>query len=120
MLILQGAKHKGPTLETMNVVISPNLKKTSDKIDNHGNIRHRDGSEEPIDPQYIPTPEEIQSSLKKVAPASSPQEALKAPEKPESPLAGLIKAQVNQAVQEAIKNIDISKMVSEAVNEAFK
>lgn len=108
-------------------VILGKLNKESDFIDaNTGNIinpRTKEVISMPDD-GYKPTPEEMKAMFSKtvvaeVAPMPV-EESGKIYPVEESPLAAIIKAQVNKAVQEQIKSIDIGKMVADAIKESFK
>lgn len=87
----------------MAVIISPQLKRTKVQIDANGNevVPFTKQVIRPMEVPYIP-------------------EAKLAPQSPDNPLAEMIKKQVQEAVKESIKGIDISKMVSEAIKDAFK
>lgn len=98
------------------VIISPNIKKESARINVQGDEINPKTKEVlvPKEKEYVPTPEDLKK----------PEVRVQVPQgkagPPENPLAEMIKKQVNAAVQEAIKDIDISKMVSDAIKEAFK
>lgn len=94
------------------VYIAPNLKKTSVRIDPNGNIINPKTKAivEPVEPEYVP-PVQIEKKSEPVK-ASEGQSS--------NPLKEAIKAEVQKAVQEQIKNIDIAGMVAEAMKEAFK
>lgn len=105
-------------------VIMGNLKKKSEMIDPQGNIinpRTKQVIRSANEGDYQPTPEEMKAMFSK-EPAPAVPELPKVEPKvaEESPLAAVIKAQVNKAVQEQIKSIDIGKMVAEAIKESFK
>lgn len=98
----------------MPVVISPNIKKEKVQIDAGGNIvkpfTHEVISVAEPDPiQEVPQPKEEKPTQK------SDKKA-----KTDNPLAEIIRKQVQDAVKNAMKDIDISKMVSESISEAFK
>lgn len=94
------------------VIISPNIKKESARINVQGDEINPKTKEVlvPKEKEYVPTPEDLKKTVRPEVPQ---------PVK-DNPLAEMIKKQVNAAVQEAIKDIDISKMVSDAIKEAFK
>lgn len=102
------------------VVISPNVKKTSDRLNKNGDIidpKTKQVIEKKEEP-YAPTSEELaKAGAKKVEPGQEPS-----PQTPSgpSPLKDLIQREVNKAIVEAIKEVDISQMVSEAIKQAFK
>lgn len=101
------------------VVISPNLKRTKKWIDANGNE---------IDPknkqlikskevEYVPTPEEVAGQAKlPVEPVKIPNEA----KGKGNPLAEAIRKQVQEQVKKTLAEIDIGKMVKDAIEEAFK
>ena len=93
-----------------NVVISPDIKRTKDQIDKDGNVVRPFTKEiiKQAEVAYVPTPEELKT------PAVQEQATTV------NPLAAMIKEQVNKAVMESIKTIDISKLVAEAIKDAFK
>lgn len=93
------------------VQLSPNIKKTSQRIDPNGNIIDPKTKQVliPVEQDYVPP---VQVEKKPEPVAETP--------KANNPLADAIKAQVQKAVQEQIKNIDIAGMVAEAMKEAFK
>lgn len=100
----------------MNVIISPNIKRQSDRINPNGEVidpRTRQVIKHSV-PEYVPTAEDI-----RVLEEKSAQSAVQSPVEKENPLADMIRTQVQNAVKEAIKDIDISKMVAEAIKGAF-
>ena len=112
-------------------VIMGNLKKDSVRIDPQGNVinpRTKEfirPMEEPykLDPEDFKRMEEKRNAEANGTVAETPQISTDtaAPKQgEESPLAAIIKAQVNKAVQEQIKSIDIGKMVADAIKESFK
>lgn len=96
------------------VIIAPGIKRQRVQIDVDGNeVRpFTDQVVAPVEQEYTPTKEELESASKK--------KSVEVINSPINPLADMIKAQVNKAVQESIKGIDIGKMVEEAVRDAFK
>jgi hypothetical protein len=96
------------------VIIAPGLKRQRVQIDVDGN-EVRPFTKQvvaPVEQEYAPTPDELK--------AAATKQSVEVINSPTNPLADMIKAQVNKAVQESIKGIDIGKMVEEAVKEAFK
>jgi len=84
----------------MNTIISPNIKKTSDKIDRDGNIIDRTGNVlKKNEPEFVPTIQEIQAVQTK-------QE--------EAPKTDKIAEMINAKVSEAIEKI-ITKKIEEAL-----
>ena len=111
----------------MNVIISPNIKRESERINPNGEVidpRTKQVIKHSA-PDYVPTAEDFRRLEEKSARSenlSSPS-VDKSPEPSQSessPIAQAVKKQVQAAVAEAMKEIDISKMVAEAVKEAFK
>lgn len=93
----------------MSVIISPNVKKTSERMDSSGNIvnpRTKEVIRGADEGSYQPTQEELNQA--------KPQEVS------ENPLAQAIKKQVKAAVDDAIRGIDIAGMVKKAIEESFK
>lgn len=132
-----------------NVVLGRKVKREKARIDpNTGDVIDPKTGDliEKNDPGYMPTkqelesamatagrpstpmtPEEIEATAKalrsgKPIPSAPPAPVSVPPSPPSSgnPLAGVIKKQVQDAVAEAMKEIDIAKMVKEAIQEAFK
>lgn len=105
------------------VVIAPNLKKTSVRIDPAGN--EIDPKTKKIikakEPEYVPTKEEIEAKI------NAPKDPVPVPPEAkgkDNPLAAAIKKQVQglvkKQIEEVMKEIDISSIVKDAINEAFK
>lgn len=99
----------------MTVLISPDIKKESKQIDKDGNtvVPFTKKVIEAVEQPYVPTKEEIENMAKK---GSVTQEQAKL----DNPLADMIKNEVQKAILESVKSIDISAMVKEAVKDAFK
>lgn len=111
-----------------NVIISPNLHKKSEMIDPRGNIINPRTKQiiKAVEQEYQPTPEEMAAMFSKepagvqTVPPLGELEADHQIPKRDNPLAAAIKAQVQKAVQEQIKKVDIAGMVEEAMKDAFK
>lgn len=127
------------------VQISPNLKRQKTFIDADGNevepfTRNVIKKNEDNIP-YVPTREEMEAAAARTggdkkltdeelaaikaaeSVPQSPRASLgiqPAPAGTGNPLADMIKAQVQKALQETMKEIDIGKMVEDAVKDAFK
>lgn len=109
------------------VVISPNVQRTKQMIDVNGNQIDPKTKQviSQVDVPYVPTKEEIETMVNKptaqeidmVEQATGP---IVTKTESENPLAAAIKKQVELQVQEAMKKVDISKMIADAVQEAFK
>lgn len=100
------------------VTISPNMKRTKDRIDTAGNIINPETKEiiQKNDPGYIPTKEEVEAKINvPVEPIPVPQEV-----KALNPLAEAIKKQVQNQIKKTIEEVDIASMVKKAVEEAFR
>lgn len=101
------------------VVIAANIKSTKVRIDENGNE---------IDPKtkeiikyketdYVPSAEELAAKANiPVAPAPVPEIA----KGPNNALANMIQKKVEEAVNASLANINIGKMVEDAINNAFK
>jgi hypothetical protein len=111
------------------VAISPNIRRESVRIDVNGNeIDPRTKQViKPADSGYVPSKQEFQAATEK--PVKTVEEIqkdkqelkeLSTPPVAPNPLADIIKSKVNEAVLDAMKNIDIGKMVKDAVDNAFK
>ena len=105
------------------VIISPNLKKTSLRIDEFGNQIDPKTKQiiKPKDKEYTPTAEELAGKAAlPIEPVPIPKEA----KGKDNPLAKAIKAQVQglvkKQIEEVMKEIDIASIVKDAINEAFK
>lgn len=101
-----------------NVILSPNMKKTRVQMDANGNLYDpktkeliRANKDEPIGPppDYIP-------HSKAERPVDAPPE-IKAKD---NPIADMIKKQVQQAVLESIKEIDLKSIINQAIKDALK
>ncbi len=117
------------------VQISPNLKRTRIQVDSYGNEVKPFTREVilPAEVPYIPSPKELTSASSKAPPTAAElkqaREEIKSGKieiplvttpSTNNPLAEMISKKVNEAVENALKNIDIGKMVEEAINKAFK
>lgn len=99
------------------VVISPNVKKTATRIDNDGNE---------IDPKtkrviakadvpFVPDAADLARAEAKPQAAPSVVQP-----QGENPLGAIIKQQIQEAIAETMKEMDIKAMVSDAIKQAFK
>lgn len=102
------------------VQIAPNMKKTSQRIDPNGNIIDPKTKQVliPVEQDYVPSVQVAQPKEARIIDVY--KEATKDSEQKSNPLKEAIKAEVQKAVQEQIKSIDIVGMVAEAMKEAFK
>lgn len=103
------------------VVISPNIRRNKIQIDADGN-EVRPFTKQVIQekPQeYTPSPEELKT-ITESAKKPVEEKTISTGTDDSNPLAGIIKAQVQQAVKDSLKNLDISKMVAESIKDAFK
>lgn len=96
----------------MAVVISPNIKKERSFIDTNGNevVPYTKQIIKKVEEEYTPPADQIQIEPPKQ------EDHVSTP----SPLAQAVKEQVQAAIAESIKGVDIKKMVDEAIKEAFK
>lgn len=128
-------KHMG------GVIISPNIKKTSARVNLAGDIidpKTKQPLERIDQPDYVPNAEDFERAAAHI-PAEKPAEVAEAdpsaasePVKPEAPtmpraraagknnmLADLIKAEVKKAIPEIIKGMDLKEMLQDAIKDAL-
>lgn len=100
-----------------DVQISPNIKKTADRLDKDGNVINPKTKQiiEAVEKPYVPTLEELAGVAKKPAEATN-----KPIEAQSSPIGDIIKKKVQEAVQTELSKIDIGAMVAKAIGEALK
>lgn len=96
----------------MTVTIDPNIKKTTVRLDASGNIIDPKTKKvvEPVEEEYVP-PEQGKTKEQ-----PNQEDHVSTP----SPLVQVIKEQVQAAVKDSIKDINIKEMVDQAIREAFK
>lgn len=94
------------------VNISPNIKKSKAFIDTNGNEVKPYTKEivKPIEPDYVPPKVETKTIIQPQTDSIS---------KP-SPIAAMIKSQIQEAVLASVKQINIKEIVDEAIREALK
>ena len=117
----------------MSVVIAGNIKRQKDRIDINGNTIDPDTKQVilPAETDYKVSPQDLQAAAAKKPPTEDELRAARedikqgkvetAPVRASgNPLGDMIKNEINKAIADAIKEMDISKMVSEAIKDAFK
>lgn len=119
------------------VIISPNIKKTSTRINVNGDIvdpKTKQVIAPAEQPDYVPTGKDFEELAKKpVGPipmkGSKVQPPNAAQRKPDAPaqeqegggtIAELVKAELKNSIVEAVKGIDLKAMVADAIKDALK
>lgn len=94
----------------MSVTISPNIKKTSARIDINGNVLNNQGQiVEPLEVQYVPTKEELAKF------ANAPTEPVKTESKIESDLSAKINSKIEEIINKKIEEL-VAKKIEEALS----
>jgi hypothetical protein len=105
LLLLTPVREIGAKPETImgNVIVSPNIKKQSDRIDPAGNIINPKTRQviQPVEPEYVPPAVPITAEVKKETPNMSE----KINKMVEAKIAEKIDAIVEQRVADALKNL---------------
>ena len=89
----------------MNVVISPNVKKTSERIDSAGNIINKDGTIKLKEPEFVPTKEMIESAMNRNPVATESPKIEGLADKIQKMIEEKVNKIVEQKIEEALKKL---------------